>query len=74
MRDSVSFTHLATGKSVVVVKKSAVSAVFVGDFVFNNKTTPGATWILLENVRDPIPVQETEAEVMEKLGLTTKES
>lgn len=73
-RDPIRLTHLVTGKQVVIVERTSVSAIFIGDCVTQGSTMPGATWIVLENVTNPIPVKETEEEVLRLLDISiTKE-
>lgn len=68
MHNRVTFTHFVTGKNVVIVDKTSVSAIFSGDLVGpDNKNYPGVVWIMLENVRDPIPVKESEEAVLAAL-------
>jgi hypothetical protein len=70
----IEFTHLFTGKKVIILDAKTVAGYLTGDA----KPAPGvklpagdvtAVWLLIDKVRDPLPVMETEAEVRQKLGL-----
>jgi hypothetical protein len=69
MNSSITFTHLVTDKKVVVVDRTSISAVFIGDCTLGQQVFQGATWIVLENVASPIPVKETQETILKELGL-----
>ena len=65
------FTHLLTGKRVIVVDPRSVAAFFTGP-VQGKDGKPSPTdnvWLVIDKVPSPIPVVETEDEVLTKLGL-----
>lgn len=68
---AIHFTHLVTGKRVTVVEPRAVAAFFSGPMQ-DKAGKPSATdnvWLVIDKVPSPIPVVETEDEVLTKLGL-----
>ncbi len=73
MNNTIQLTHLATGKVIVIVDRKSISALFTGDMVMADKTYPGATWIVIDKVSQPIPVKESQQEVLELLGLNQGE-
>lgn len=67
---SVTFTHMFSNKNVTVLDRTTCKAIIHG-FAASDKQGPAvpATFILLEGIKEPIPVQETEDEILTKLGL-----
>ena len=69
--NAVTFKHMFTGKTVTILDKKDCKAIIHG--MATNKENPAGvecTFILIEGVSTAVPVQETEAEIMAKLGLT----
>lgn len=66
---SVTFTHLFTEKKLFIFDRTHVGAIIHGDAVTGGKTVPGATFLCISTVKEPIAIKETAEEVMHKLGL-----
>jgi hypothetical protein len=66
----ITFTHTFTGKTITILDKRAISAIIHGDATRSDGTgaTP-AVFLVIDKVPQPLPVRESEAEVLEKLGL-----
>ena len=77
MNKTVKLTHYTTKKDVIVISNNEnrypVSAIIVGDLVLEGKNYPGVNWIVLETVPNPIPVLESQSEILKALGLSTQE-
>jgi hypothetical protein len=73
--NAVTFKHMFTGKTVTILDKKDCKAIIHG--MATNKENPAGvecTFILIEGVSTAVPVQETESEIMAKLGLTQEKT
>jgi hypothetical protein len=61
---SVTFKHLMTGKNVTVVNPKSIAAVIHGNINKENEASISAVFLVIDKVPAPIPVMETEEEVM----------
>lgn len=68
--NTVTFTHLITNKKVTIFNPlTSIAAVFTAPVDHGKKPAYDATWIVVNQVPNPIPVQETEDQVKTALGL-----
>jgi hypothetical protein len=65
----VKFTHLITGKGIVVFDHTNVKAIIHGDA---SKEHTNAVWLILGSVPAPIPVKESEDAVLAILETANK--
>lgn len=68
--NKATFKHLFTGKTVTVFNPRDCKAIIHG--TATNKDHPAGVdcaFLLLDGIAQPVPVQETEEEILTKLGL-----
>lgn len=79
MKHTVNFTHLVTGKTITIARDSQTNRFPVAAIIHGPMKDPKTgkesldekVWLILEKVPNPLPVQETEQEVLKLLELDT---